>query len=507
MRRVGPRTLFAAFLLVVTGLRLAYIAWGPLNLSPDEAHYWEWSRRLDLSYYSKGPMVAYLIHLLTWVFGTSAFSIRLGAILIGLAGSVCLYVFARECLGDERVGLATVVALQLTPLFAAGSILMTIDPPFFLFWLLALVLTYRAVQRGAPWAWPLAGVAFGLGLLSKYTMLFLVPSLALYWLLAPEHRGWLRRREPYLALGIGLGLFAQVLVWNARHGWVSARHVASQGQGEGFTLVHLGEFLGSQLGVLSPLIALALAWGAFFGWREGILRRREPYRFLMAFFLPLFGFYLLLALQAKVQANWPAAAYLPLALVTAGGIRETLPRLRGAGRRGVIAYLAVAGLLALLLTGFAHQTENLEALGLAIPPDLDPTARLKGWAELGNTATRLRQGMPAPGRVFLFSNRYQIASEIAFYADGRPPAYNVNLGRRLNQYDFWEGFDRLVGWDAIYVREGEREVDPEITGAFERVAPPVLLRVRRADRVIRTFSIFRCYGFRGMGPPRTGLSY
>lgn len=506
MSRVGPRGLLAAFLLIVTGLRLAYVAAGPLDLAPDEAHYWEWSRRLDLSYYSKGPMVAYLIHLLTWAFGTSELSIRLGAILIGLAGALCLYAFARECLGDERAALAAVVALHLTPLFAAGGILMTIDPPFFLFWLLAMILLARAL-RGAAWAWPLAGIAFGLGLLAKYTMLFLLPSLALYWLLAPEHRPWLRRPGPYVALGIGLGLFAQVLVWNARYGWVSARHVAGQGEGSGLTLVYLGEFVGGQLGVLSPLIGLALAWGVFFGWREGLLRRREPYRFLMAFALPLLGFYLLLALRTKVQANWPAAAYLPLALITAGGIREVLPRLGAGRRRGLVAYLVVAAAVALALTGIAHQTEALAVLGLALPPDLDPTARLKGWEELGRAVTGLRGAMPAPERVFLFSNRYQIASELAFYVAGRPATYNVNLGRRLNQYDLWGGWDRLVGWDAIYVREGVREVDPEIARAFERVDPPVLLEIRRGERVVRTFSIFRCFGFLGMEPPKTGLSY
>ena len=72
--------LVAAVLAVLTGLRLAFLAWGGLDLSPDEAHYWEWSRRLDLSYYSKGPLIAYLIAGLTAVFGTSAFGIRLGAV-------------------------------------------------------------------------------------------------------------------------------------------------------------------------------------------------------------------------------------------------------------------------------------------------------------------------------------------------------------------------------------------------------------------------------------------
>jgi hypothetical protein len=52
-------------LVVATTIRLWYLQHGYLELSPDEAHYWEWSRRLDWSYYSKGPFVAYLIALST----------------------------------------------------------------------------------------------------------------------------------------------------------------------------------------------------------------------------------------------------------------------------------------------------------------------------------------------------------------------------------------------------------------------------------------------------------
>ncbi|NBU73007.1 MAG: hypothetical protein EBS53_16470, partial [Bacteroidetes bacterium] len=49
---------------LVTFFRLAYLAWlCPYNLAQDEAHYWDWSRHLDWSYYSKGPLVAWLIAL------------------------------------------------------------------------------------------------------------------------------------------------------------------------------------------------------------------------------------------------------------------------------------------------------------------------------------------------------------------------------------------------------------------------------------------------------------
>src|SRR6266581_2815847 len=54
--------LIVAFVFSSVGLRIAYLAYDcPLDLAPDEAHYWDWSRHLDWSYYSKGPLVALLI--------------------------------------------------------------------------------------------------------------------------------------------------------------------------------------------------------------------------------------------------------------------------------------------------------------------------------------------------------------------------------------------------------------------------------------------------------------
>src|SRR5262245_32109308 len=56
--------LAAGLILAAAGLHVAYLtSAAALDLAPDEAHYWDWSRHLDWSYYSKGPLVAYLIRL------------------------------------------------------------------------------------------------------------------------------------------------------------------------------------------------------------------------------------------------------------------------------------------------------------------------------------------------------------------------------------------------------------------------------------------------------------
>jgi hypothetical protein len=115
--------------------------------------------------------------------------------------------------------------------------------------------------------------------------------------------------------------------------------------------------------------------------------------------------------------------------------------------------------------------------------------------------------MPAPERTFLLSDRYQVASELAFYVEGNPPAYTVNLGRRLNQYDFWEGPEARRGWDAVYVSEGIDEPDARITAAFDRTDGPLVVEVRRAGRRVRAFTVYRGYGFRGVAPPTGPTTY
>jgi undecaprenyl-diphosphatase len=498
----APTRILWITLAVLTGLRLGYLALGALDLSPDEAHYWEWSRRLDLSYYSKGPLVAYLIHALTSVLGTSAFAIRSGAVLLSLLGSLAIYRLGRTAFGDGWVGLGAVVGLQLTPLFWAGSLLLTIDAPFIALWVLALLCLHRATVGGVRGAWLAAGVAVGLGLLAKYTMLFVLPGLALYLWRAPEARRWLARPEPYLAAALAGLIFSPVVVWNVQRGWVSARHVASQGTGGGASLLQPLEFVGAQLLVLTPLVAGILGWGLWYGIHEGLGRGREPYRFLIAFVVPVLGFYALLSLQGKVQANWLAAAYPALALVAAGALRERARRLDPAGRRRQHAWLAAAAGMALSASVLGHATDRL-----GIPPSLDPTTRLKGWQELGDAVSAVRRQMPDAARTFLVSERYQIASELAFYVEGRPPAYNVNLGRRLNQYDFWEGPDSRRGWDAIYVQEGTGALDPRVAEAFERTEGPLLVEVRRRDRPVRRFAVYRGFGFRGMTAPEGPVTY
>jgi membrane-associated phospholipid phosphatase len=249
-------TLLILFLSAFSLFRLYYILHGSLDLSPDEAHYWEWSRRLDMSYYSKGPMIAYLISLGTSIFGDTILGIRIMAMTFLGASSIAIFYLGKK-LYDETVGLASALMLNVIPLFATFGIIFTIDSPFIFFWILSLFLFWKTIEfrtneannaeygqkevqpsamsssqhetKHAPLMyWVLLGISVGLGLLTKYTMALFYPCALLYLFLSKEFRKTLLTKGPLLMLLISLLLFSPVIVWNAHHDWVTFRHTLGQ---------------------------------------------------------------------------------------------------------------------------------------------------------------------------------------------------------------------------------------------------------------------------------------
>ena len=480
------------FLLAVSLFRIYYIQYGPLDLSPDEAHYWEWSRRLDLSYYSKGPMIAYLIRFSTLLFGNTVLGVRFMAIIFSALSSVFIY-FLGKRLYDERVGISSAVVLQIVPLFSAFGVLFTIDSPFIFFWVLSLFLLREAIDSQSRTSnlrshiyWLLLGFSIGLGLLTKYTMSFFYLCALLFLLFSKEHRRLLLTAAPYMSFIVSLLTFSPVIIWNVGHGWVTLKHTAGQAhvaEGLRMSLMSLLEFLGSQLLVVTPLMFVLMAVSL----RK--LRKEREGSFLYWFSMPVIIFFLLKSIQAKVQANWALPGYLT------GIIAFSVSYVRSfsSDRKGKKILTTATILVAIFITSVAHYSSIL-----SIPKELDPASRLKGWEDLGKEVTAVYDQMSLKKPVFLFSDRYQISSELAFYVKGHPVTYCVNLGRRMNQYDLWPGFNDLLHYDAIFVRAGDGRVPVKIADAFRKVEKKAFTAYTKNHAGIRNYSIFLCYDFKGL---------
>lgn len=515
--RANPHaTILTITLGCLTLMRIYFILHSPLDLTADEAHYWEWTRRLDWSYYSKGPMIAWLIATGTTIFGDTVFGVRVFAPLLSVLGSLMVYrlVLHMYCDDDETsisrsrrahdIALGSALLLQIVPMFSPFGIIFTIDAPFVFFWILGLATFWHALhlqpEKKPVTAWVLLGIVIGLGLLTKYTMAFFIGS-AFFLLLFSEKRNWLKTPYPYIALLVSLAVFSPVIIWNMHHDWVTVRHTAGQAQvakGIQISFKAFGDFIASQIGIITPVLFMLMVT-AF--WQLRAFRSDLRHRFLFWFAAPIVLFFLIKSLQGKVQPNWAMTGYITglIALCDrfwACNPDEAPPMLKS--RRWFISGAA----LALAVTVFAH----IAPFTTLLPIKADPTIRLKGWRTLGTEVGNVAKELGGANNLLIMSDSYQDTSELAFYVSGRPVTYCINNGRRMNQYDLWPdinaGAERLHARgvseiNGIYVQLNEGQPPPFVLNAFERFEKK-LIPVYDKGRLIRQHTVTRLYGFKGL---------
>ncbi|HBV21962.1 MAG TPA: glycosyltransferase family 39 protein [Nitrosomonas sp.] len=213
-------------------LRLIYL--GLAQLIPDEAYYWQYAQHMDLSFYDHPPMVAWLIWIGTAMLGDNEAGVRAGAFICSLIAMGYLYALAKN-LYDKSTALRTLMVFSVLPLGFASGFFMTPDAPLVAAWIATLYFMERALVAGQRSAWLGMGVAFGLGLLSKYTLGLLGVAALAFVIIDPCARRWIWRPHPYLAATLALFIFSPVLIWNSQHEWISfmfqsTRHVTNDSQ-------------------------------------------------------------------------------------------------------------------------------------------------------------------------------------------------------------------------------------------------------------------------------------
>jgi len=477
--------------------RLLYVWLTPFDLAPDEAYYWDWSRNLALGYYSKPPLVAWVIALFTNLGGNHPFFVRIGAALFSLGTGIVLFYLGRS-LYNAQVGIWAFALAAVTPGFTVGSLIMTIDPPLLFFWGLTIFLLHLALSKKGAGYWYLAGISLGLGLLSKYTTVALIPSLFFYLAFSPANRSWLRKKEPYLFMLIGLLVVVPNLYWNYINQWLAIKQPAGLVNNKNLSsLITFISFFAPQAGILSPIIFLMVLYGLWEGGKGGIFRHDDRYLFLFWHAVPLFGFYLFLSFFSVCYENWAAASYVAAFVLAVAVVWEKPWRVK-VKKRILVSALLLGDILSLSVYCMDAVRTVAVRLGAPIPADEFPSSRLKGWRELGAEISSLRNKVGRE-KTFITSYKRQFVSEVAFYADDHPRVYIVNLSDRMqSQYDLWEGFEDKIGYNALYITKLNYPLPDKFANAFDSVEEIKTLKIYTGKELIKGFSIFYCQGFRGI---------
>ncbi|HEV3443461.1 MAG TPA: glycosyltransferase family 39 protein [Gemmataceae bacterium] len=516
------RSLAACLILATAAARIVYLAYYcPLDLAPDEAHYWDWSRHLDWSYYSKGPLIAYLIRISCALAGgwseqltaSQMLAVRLPAVVCGGLLLVSLYILTVQVFARERLALGVVAIALTVPVVQAGASLMTIDAPYTCLWGWALVLGYQAIFRQSRWAWPLLGLVIGLGILAKYTMVLWIPAAGLFLLTSTGYRRLLLGPGFWIMTALAAACCLPILIWNMQHDWLSLRHVSGQAGLDRAEPLWLGplEFIGSQALLLLVFwfIGWARAMAAYCPWKAA----DAGVRYLWWMSTVMFGVFLLFSLKTHEEPNWPVTAYLSGIVLTAAWLAKQLQSAGRSYRRLTWACVIAACTLGSTVTLAMFRSDWVEPalVGLAGEPTaerptplrrFDPTCRLRGWRELATIVDELRHELRQEGiEPVVTGTQWNLPGELAFYCEGNPTVYTLGLalGDRHSQYELWQpnpvsNPEAFVGHTFIFVGE----IRPLLRASFERVdASRHVIINSEGGQPIAKWCVTVCRGFRG----------
>ncbi|HLH91824.1 MAG TPA: glycosyltransferase family 39 protein [Xanthobacteraceae bacterium] len=317
-REAGTGSYLAAtivILAVLTIVRIIGLRFSMTDLFYDEAQYWSWSRELALGYYTKPPLLAWVIAAARHVCGDAEWCVRAPSPLFYAATSLLTYAIGRR-LYDERAGFwaALLTALATGAVFSARII--STDVPLLFFWSLAL-LAYVNLLDAPSRRWAVVlGASIGLGMLAKYAMIYFLPGVALAALFSKRARRMLVRSDVWLALLVAVVVLAPNIIWNASNGFATVEHTGDLVLGEPthLSIMRTLQFLAGQFGVFGPIEFTLMIYALV---RLGSPATAEQDRILVAFFIPALAVVAGFAFVAKANDNWAAVSFVSGVVLTA----------------------------------------------------------------------------------------------------------------------------------------------------------------------------------------------
>ncbi|MFY0666025.1 MAG: glycosyltransferase family 39 protein [Natronospirillum sp.] len=396
-------TLALVFGVVLLIYRLVALYLTAPGLFFDEAYYYGWSQTPDWGYYSKPPVVAWIIFIATELFGKSEFTVKLAAPILHTCTALVIY-FIGQRLHSAKAGFYAFLTFLTMPFIGLESWFITTDAPLLLCWSLLLFFYLRAIETNHWKDWILGGVFGGLGLLSKYTMA-LFPIAILFYFVATLHFHQFKNLRFWALVLITAIIFLPNMVWNYQYGFPSIMHtldLAGVREKQGNPIeFFLGQFL-----VFGPIaFALLLSW----------LHPKKYKTMPLAVSLALIPIILLFLQSFRNEAyvNWAAMGYVAGSVLAGISFTTFKPRL----------FKLSIGINVLAMLIFYHFTALANFAGINLTSNTTPYARVDGWRELGEYSNQLAKAYP--DHVFV-STRRNINSYLSFYLDDTLSVRTIN---------------------------------------------------------------------------------
>jgi 4-amino-4-deoxy-L-arabinose transferase-like glycosyltransferase len=418
-----------ALIAAMTAMRLIYA--GVIELRTDEAYYWTWSKENELAFLDHPPGIAWLIWFGTAIFGDTNLGVRFGGIVAMLATQLLLADIVRRVTHDFR---AIMFALLMPEAALYYGLLMAKVAPDTAMIPCAVAMLWSLVrlhESGNPRWWLAAGLFAGFALLSKFTVIMLLPAVLAFALVPDWRRRWLLNPYPWAAALIAVIVFSPVLIWNYQHDWASfrfqfVRAVATHQ----LSFRTVGEFFGLQFGLVGfVLLPVVLSGVMLTAWRG--YRTREPVAILLstAVIVP-FVYFFWKSLTLRVGDTWPMflwpAGFAATAINLAMLPREGWPEWMIESTIKWVRVAVISGIAFVVGVFFYYVAAPWNLIGRT-----DPVGGEAGYEQV---VARAQAQLKETGATWIATSDYRTYSMMRWYFNGRVPVIQINERGRFQGF-------------------------------------------------------------------------
>ena len=297
-------------LIVITILRIFSLHITPIELSVDEAQYWHWSRNIDLGYFTKPPLIAWIISFSTFLFGNAEWAVRLFSPIMHLLISCILWATAKFTFGSNPGKIAALIWI-FTPAASVGGFIISTDTPLLFFWTLSLFFLLISLRQNSSLTSLLVGTFLGLAFLSKYAALYFLIFFIIWWTIYDRSK-FLSLKNVFIILSTSTLIAGTNLYWNYLNDFATINHTISNANLSEIILNYnnVVDFLSSQFLVFGPLfflIYLLIVIDSFFKNRDITL--------LAMISFPIVFLITIQSFLKIANANWAVTAYVGATLI------------------------------------------------------------------------------------------------------------------------------------------------------------------------------------------------
>ena len=403
-----------------------------LELHPDEAYYWIYSRLLDWGYYDHPPMVALFIRAGYSLF-KNEFGLRLLTVISSTLSLRILWLIVRQYHADALQFILVAGGMFVFHIYGFTT---TPDAPLFFFTIVFYYLFQRYLKADS---WQLAvwiGLTISCLLYSKYHGVLIVVFTPL------ANIKLLKRWSFWIIPVLATLLFLPHIFWQINHDYPSLHYHLYERSSEVYNFADTLSYLPGQIVMAGPLVG----WLLFY-YATKTKVKDAFIRTLLVNGIATIVFFWINTFKGSVQPHWTLIAFVPLTVLVLVYFQQGNPPPRW------FRYLAVCNIALILLLRLAM---------IAQLPILASYGHLRSYFGNAKWANEIKK--KAGNAYVIFPGNFQDPSWYCFYTHSlKGFAYDTRFYRRT-QFDIWPIEDSLQHQQTYYITDRKQVNSPnEIT--------------------------------------------